>query len=629
MFNQDNKMHPEDQRNLIIFAAISIILFFAYDHFVIKPQVAAEMSARKAQAIAEQNMPETEREEYTEKPRPEVLAKETRLAIENEEIVGTLRLKGGRIDDLSLKQYFETIEQDENVHVLNPAGSAYARYAELGWVTKDKTIRTPDKDTIWQIKDGSSQVLSQDNPVTLIWDNGQGLSFERTFTLDAHYMLSITQRVINRSGKDVSLAPYALVMQHGLPSDFKGRVVVQEGPIAVIGDKLEDRTFNKMQKKPRFTQSAAQGWAGITDKYWLTAIIPQQGNQATYRFSHIPSKIQNGKERYQVDITGASQNIASDTSAENTVHIFAGAKEVSLLKEYRENLSIPNFHLAVDFGMFWFLTEPFFMLLHFLYTWVGHFGIALIIFTIAVRAAVFPLANTSFRSFAKMKQVGPQMTELREKYAGDKQKLQEEIVKLYQREKVNPAAGCLPILIQIPIFFALYKVLSISIEMRHQPFFGWIKDMSEPDPTTVFNLFGLIPWSPPDFLMIGAWPCIMLVSMILQRKLSPPPQDELQAKMIAAMPFIMTFVLAQFASGLVIYWTISNLLSVVQQYIIMKRMGVEPHLFSKDKDRKETEEAVKKGPAVHPGLEMIEDEVEEALETVVSPPKPKKSKKKK
>lgn len=626
MTPNDDRMHPEDKRNMIIFIVLSLLLWFAYDTWVLQPKLEAQKAARAAvQATisaqqASQNTPEKIR------PREEVIAEAQRITVDNGQIFGTLSLTGSRIDDISLHHYFETLEARKEVSVLSPSATPYPKYIESGWTADN--IALPGKDTRWTLKTPGVP-LSKDSPVTFTWDNGQGIRFERTYSIDDRYLITLTQRAENAGQKPVTLSPYALVTQHGMPQDFTGQFTVHEGPIGYIGKELEERTYKKMAKEQRFTASAAKGWIGITEKYWLGAIIPQQGQDATYRFAYTPPSVPGDKEKYQVDVVGAPQVIKPGEMAEATTHFFIGAKEVKTLNRYESALGIPHLDLAVDFGLFYFLTRPFFWILHTFYGLVGNFGVAILMMTLLLRAAVFPLANTSYKSFAKLRQVSPQMFELRQKYADDKQKLQEELVKLYQKEKVNPAAGCLPILVQIPIFFALFKVLSFSIEMRHQPFFGWIQDLSAPDPTSIFNLFGFIPWTPPSFLTIGVWPCLMLLSMTLQRKLSPPPQDEMQAKMIAIMPYFMTFILAGFASGLVIYWTFSNILSVIQQYVIMKNMGVEPHLFSKDKERDKMEKAVHEGPAVHPSAEIIEHTIEDAVEKAISPPKPKKSKKRK
>lgn len=626
MENLNQKTHPDDNRNLIIFVIISLLMWFGYDTYILQPKIQAQKEAQLAKLEAQQaSMPSVEILE--ERPRNEVIGEAKRVEIDNGVIFGTINLQGGRLDDVSLHDYFVTPKRETEIAVLSPAGTPYPKYIESGWVSVDEDLNLPDKDTVWSVS--GNRKLGKGSPVTLFWNNGQGIRFEKAYSIDDKYLISLEQRVINNREGSAVLSPYSLVSEHGLPEDFVGRITVHEGPIGYIGKDLEERSYKKMRKDPRMSLKATQGWIGITEKYWLTAILPEQGQELTYRYAFTQARNDIDKDRYQVDVVSASSAVKPGETLSSKTQFFVGAKEVKTLNDYKKQTGVPNLDLAVDFGMFYFLTVPFFWILHFFYTLAGNFGIAILMITLCLRVLVFPLANTSYKSFAKLRKVSPQMLELRQKHSDDKKKLQEELVKLYEREKVNPASGCLPILVQIPIFFALFKVLSISIEMRHKPFFGWIQDLSAPDPTSLFNGFGLIPWDPPTFLMIGAWPCMMLVTMIFQRKMSPPPQDKMQAQMMTMMPFMMTFIFAKFASGLVIYWTFSNFLSVIQQYIIMKSMGVEPHLFKKDKDAKEMAEAIEEGPAIHPGAEVIEHQIEEAVEKTISPPKPKKSKKKK
>ena len=626
MENLNQKSHPDDNRNLIIFVIISLLLWFGYDTYVLQPRVQAQKEAQLVK-MEEQRAELGVSEVLEERPRTEVIAESGRVEIDNGVIFGSINLTGGRLDDVSLHDYYVTIKKQTEISVLSPAGTPYPKYVENGWVSVDDDLQLPSKETIWSVS--GNEKLEPGKPVTLFWNNGQGIRFEKIFSIDDKYLVTVEQRVTNTRQTSVILSPYSLVSEHGLPEDFVGRITVHEGPIGYIGKDLEERSYKKMRKEPRLNLKADQGWIGITEKYWFTAILPEQGEELTYRYAFAPARNDKDKDRYQVDVVSPSQAVKTGETLSTTTQIFVGAKEVKALNEYKRKLDVPNLDLAVDFGMFYFLTVPFFWVLHFFYTLVGNFGVAILMITLCLRMLVFPLANTSYKSFAKLRKVSPQMLELRLKYKDDKKKLQEELVKLYEKEKVNPAAGCLPILVQIPIFFALFKVLSISIEMRHQPFFGWIQDLSAPDPTSIFNGFGLIPWDPPQFLIIGIWPCLMLVTMIFQRKMSPPPQDKMQAQMMTMMPFLMTLILAKFASGLVIYWTFSNLLSCIQQYVIMKNMGVEPYLFRKDKERAKLEEAIEEGPSVHPEAEMIEHDVEEAVEKTISPPKPKKSKKKK
>lgn len=620
----DGGMHPEDRRNLIIFIVLALVFYFAFDHFILQPKIEAmRLAQTAAQTAASGELPGVDGDtEEVIKTRDEIVASSRRAQLKGQSVFGTLPLTGNRIDDIELTRYFKTLGGSDHVEVLAPAGTAHPKYAEFGWVPENKSTTVPGKDTAWQV------VSQDDKSVTATWSNGAGLKFERIVTLDDKYVMTVTQRVTNATGGEVTLFPYALIAGVGLPEEFSKQTIAHQGPIGYIGDKLHEIKYKELDEKGAQTYSAMRGWAGITEKYWIAALLPQQGEMFKYRFVSTPGA-RPAETRYQADILGAPRALASGESAESTIHLYAGAKEVRVLDAYEDKLSVPHFDLAVDFGLYYFLTKPFFWLLSFLGHAIGNFGVAIIIFTIILRGAMFPLNNTSYRSFAKLKKVAPEMAELREKYSDDKQKLQQELVALYAREKVNPAAGCVPILLQIPIFFALYKVLSVTIEMRHAPFFGWIEDLSVADPTTVFNLFGLLPFTPPSFLMIGAWPCMMLVAMLVQRQMNPPPQDKVQAQMLAMMPYFMTYIMSQFAAGLVIYWTVSNILSVAQQYVIMRSMGVEVKFFHKTPAEEKLAEEVAKGPAVHPQAEMLEEKMEEALETAITLPKPRKKKKKK
>jgi len=604
-----DQMHPDDKRNLFIFAVLAIFLWLSYDHFILKPKMDKIRAAQEAaEEIAYKGQEQSGMSETEERPRAEIIAEGSRVQIKNDHLYGTINLTGARLDDLELSNYFKTIEDKENVSILSPAGSPYPKYIEHGWVSSDENLKMPNDETRWQKVAGD--VLSPDNPVTLRWDNGQGLTFEQVISVDDDYGFTVNHRVINHSKVAIKLYPYSLIAQRGVPEDFLGRWVVHEGPIAYAGDELIEKLYGKMEKEPTITKTADKGWIGLTSKDWHTVLVPEQNTETKYRMTYTKAMLIKAKDRYQTDFMGPAYEAPVGGMIDYKMNFYAGAKKLSLLSKYEKEWDVPHFELAVDFGWYYFLTRPFFAILNFFYGFVGNFGVAIIMFTVLLRICVFPLANTSFRSFAKMRQIGPQMNELRDKYGDDKQKLQQELVKLYQKEKVNPMAGCLPIVIQIPIFFSLYKVLSNTIEMRHAPFFGWIQDLSAPDPTSVFNLFGLIDWDPPRVLMIGVWPCLMLITMIIQRKLSPPPTDKFQAQITAAMPWLMTYVLSQFAAGLVIYWTFNNLLSVVQQYIIMRRMGVEVDLIGNILGKNKEATPIE---GVHVEAAMVEEEIEEAL----------------
>lgn len=621
-------------RNMFIFFVLAALVYFSYDTLILKPQREAIQQQNKAKAeIAASMTPEQKialEEASRPKPRTEALVTSGRLNFSNPELRGSINLKGGSIDDASLIEYFETLEKQNNVTVLNPRGAIGQRSVEYGWVAGNgSAVGVPTKETIWRV--GGNAELAPGKPVTLIWDNGQGLTFERRLELDELFMFTISQRVINNSGKKVTLYPYGLISQKGLPPGHEGAWVSYEGPVGFIDDSLFNEGYKHIRKNKKDVAISNTGWLGFTQKYWLTALIPPQGQSVKYSYSYAGAeKDRENMGLYQADFLGAPLELQPGQSGEVQSRLFVGAKRVLQIKDYEKGLNIPQFDLSVDFGWFWFMTKPFFYALHYMGLFFGNMGAAIILLTVMLRAAVFPLTNTSYRSFAKMKVVAPLVSEMREKYADDKQKMQEELVQMYQREGVNPMSGCLPILLQIPIFFALYKTFFVTIELRHAPFFGWIKDLSAADPTSVFNLFGLIPWDPPGFLMIGVWPCLMLLAMILQKKLNPPPQDPLQRDLANYMPFLFAFIMSKFAAGLVVYWTFSAFIGVLQQMIIMKSMGVPIHLFGETEKEEAPPSQDKQNDDQEAKSEIDkEDQEHREVKKEISPPKPKKSKKKK
>lgn len=497
-----------------------------------------------------------------------------RVTLESTQLRGSISLKGGQIDDIILKSYRQTTDPNSDpIRLLAPIGSTKAYYAEHGWIPGDKSISVPGPDTLWK---ASGRRLGPEAPLRLTWDNGQGLHFTRIIAVDENYMFTITQRVQNRGSKAVTLTPYGLINRTGTPS-ISGFYILHEGPLGVFNETLEELDYSDLVDARQIDKTSRGGWIGITDKYWLTALIPDQKAKMTARFLHW----QAGKvDKYQVDYVGVPLRIAPGGRAEAQSHVFAGAKKLDLLTGYSKNLDIFLFDRAIDFGWLWFLTKPFFYVLDFLFKFLGNFGLAILAITVMVKILFFPLANKSYRSMSEMKKLQPKILEMKERFGDDKQKLNQEMMALYKREKVNPAASCLPIVIQIPVFFALYKVLFISIEMRHAPFYGWVHDLSARDPTSIINLFGLLPFGVPamipDFISIGVWPLVMGVSMFLQMRLNPTPPDPIQAKIFMFMPIFFTFIMAPFPAGLVIYWTWNNALSMTQQWIIMRRMGVAP-----------------------------------------------------
>ena len=507
------------------------------------------------------------------KSRNEILAEGPRLKIETANINGSVALTGGRIDDIVLLDYRETVKPDSpNIVLFAPPGSAKPYYAEYGWVPGANGAaapKLPSRDTVWT---ASADTLTPETPVTLSWDNGEGLRFERELSFAGQYMLNVTQRIVNTGTESVTVSPYALISRADTPETL-GFYILHEGPLGVLNDTLTEIDYDDIVEEQLIKEQSTGGWVGITDKYWLSALIPDQSAPFTADFVH---RVLEGRDRFQVDFVRDTATLEPGGSYEVKSHLFAGAKRVDLIDHYQDTLGIQKFDLSIDWGWFYFLTRPIYYVLHEIYKYVGNYGVAIILLTILLKIILFPLANKSYKSMAKMKKLQPKMLELRERYGDDKQRLQKEMMELYKREKANPASGCLPILVQIPIFFALYKVLFVTIEMRQAPFFGWIQDLSVPDPTTLFNLYGLIPWTPPEWLIpIGIWPTLMGISMFLQQKLNPQPPDPTQAKIMMMLPFVFTFLLASFPAGLVIYWTVNNVLSIAQQWVIMRSHGVE------------------------------------------------------
>jgi len=502
-----------------------------------------------------------------ESSRGEILAANHRVAINAPRLHGSIALTGGRIDDLTLADYREEIDPTSpEIILLSPKGSSDAYYAQFGWVAATGA-KVPEQNTVWS---STSSTLTPETPITLRWDNGEGLTFTRTIALDDNFMFTVTQNVTNTGSAAHTLHPYGLISRHGTP-DTTDFYILHEGPLGVFEGTLTEVDYDEVQESGQIKQSSTGGWIGFTDKYWLAALVPDQNAKFDTRFTNQKN---NNADVYQTDYLGAAISVPVGGSVETTNRLFAGAKEVLLLDKYEEEIGVKQFDLAIDFGWFYFLTKPIFYALLWINQHVTNLGFCILILTVAIKLCLFPLANKSYVSMSKMKKLQPEMTKLRERYGDDKMKLNQEMMALYKREKANPASGCLPILIQIPVFFALYKVLFVTIEMRHAPFFGWIHDLSAPDPTSLFNLFGLIPWTPPEFLIIGVWPIIMGVTMYLQQKLNPQPTDPIQAKVFLFLPLMFTFMLGRFPAGLVIYWAWNNTLSIAQQWYIMRRQGL-------------------------------------------------------
>ncbi len=586
-------MQQFDQKNLILAIVIAIAMVLGFEFLYNQPRVAKQRAEAERLAQSEQVAPPASSTlpapgapaasagmppvpggtaaNLLAQPNPDrgaVLAREARVTIDTPTAAGSISLKGARIDDLRLLKYRDTVERDSPaVVLLSPQGTTQPYFAEFGWVAAAGAPVLPTSDTVWT---ADRTTLTASNPVTLHWDNGQGLRFERRISIEDEYFFRIDESVANTGAAPVTLHGYALASRVGTPV-LGGFYILHEGPIGVVKDVLKEPAYSDLREKREIKDTSKGGWLGFVDKYWLVAVVPDQTRDNTARFMHVPVA---GTDRYQVDYLGAAQTIAPGASVAQTTRLFAGAKEVRLLDAYAERHTIPLFDRAIDFGWFYFLTKPMFLALEWLYAKLGNFGVAIIVLTIVIKLLFFPLANKSYKAMAKMKLLQPEMEALKAKFGEDRQRMSQEMMLLYKRSGANPLSGCLPIVVQIPVFFALYKVLFVTIEMRHAPFFGWIQDLSAHDPTTLFNLFGLIPWTVPSFLpVLGIWPIVMGVTMFLQQKLNPQPVDPIQAKMFLALPFVFTFMLASFPAGLVIYWAVNNTLSILQQWAIMKQMG--------------------------------------------------------
>jgi YidC/Oxa1 family membrane protein insertase len=498
--------------------------------------------------------------------REAALAEQPRVKITTPRLHGSIDLVGARFDDLTLANYHETVDpKSPEVELLSPPGTQDPYLAEFGWVAASPDVKVPGPQTRWIASGGP---LTPTSPVTLTWDNGQGLVFNRVVSVDANYMFTIRDSVHNTGSTPVKLLPYGLISRTGTPH-VAGYYILHEGLIGYLAGSLQEVKYSSLSPGTPLDYTSEGGWLGFTDKYWLTSLIPPQNEAIKARLTHT---VDAGVDRYQADYLGRDVIVAPGDTAETSARFFAGAKEVNLLDAYKDQ-GIPLFDRAIDFGWFYFLTKPIFLVLQFFYQILGNFGLAILLLTLCVKLLFFPLANKSYNAMSKMKLLQPEIQKLRERFPDDKARQQQEMMALYKRVGANPLAGCLPIVIQIPVFFALYKVLFVTIEMRHAPFFGWIHDLSAPDPTSFANLFGLLPFVPPAILMIGAWPLIMGLTMFLQQKLNPQPVDPVQARMFMLLPIIFTYMLAAFPAGLVIYWAWNNLLSIGQQWAIMHRAG--------------------------------------------------------
>ena len=553
----------DNQKNLILAVTFSILVLIVFDFFVNKPiREQAMTDSIDAENIDEELDPKISNPQFSIEKDDDV--KENRVSFDLKRIQGSINLYGATFDDIILKDYRMKVAKDsEPVRVLFKENSETPFFVRSGWASTTK-IDLPNKNTLWKIKEVES---ANKGLIELFWKNNQGITFQRKIVFDENYLIKITDSVINLSKDIVNLSNYSYIQRKNHRPENKF-FILHEGPIGVFNQELRELSYDEIEEKKVITENASTGWIGITDHYWQVSIFPEAGNKFESNFKNI----KNQKNSIQVDFINKEifSVKPSETISANSF-IFVGAKEVPLIDSYMKKYNIQNFDLSVDFGWFYFLTKPLFYALNYLSLFFGNFGIGIIILTLFVRVLLFPLANKSFKSMNAMKLLTPEIQRLKERFKDDKTRMNQEMFNLYKQKKINPAAGCLPILLQIPIFFALYKVLFVSIEMRHAPFFGWIKDLSAPDPTSIFNVFGLIPWDPPGFLVIGIWPILMGLTMYLQQKLNPPPPDPIQAKIFMMLPFIFTFLLATFPAGMVIYWTFNNILSIAQQSLILRK----------------------------------------------------------
>jgi YidC/Oxa1 family membrane protein insertase len=591
-----------DQKNTLLAIVLSAVVLIVWQYFYGLPQLQRQQPQQQQTQTPAQSQPPLVQPGQSVQPgsppqapgqggaptpaqqltREAAIEESPRVSIDTPRIKGTIALKGGRIDDVALAQYHETVDpKSPPIVLLSPSGSPHPFYAEFGWLPSAGTgPKLPTRDTVWR-QEGSG-ALTPTTPVVVIYDNGEGLTFRRTIAVDDKYLFTIKDEVVNRGAQPVTLYPYALISRHGTPQTL-GYYILHEGLIGVLDGHLEEHTYKNIEDKKTLDFDNKTGWLGITDKYWAATLLPDP--KTNLNKAQFATSTSGALKTYQTFYNLDARTVAPGATGTANARLFAGAKEVNLINEYNKALDLSRFDLLIDWGWFWFITKPLFQFMDWIYRMVGNFGVAILIVTVVIKGLFFPLANKSYASMAKMKAVQPQMQRIRETWPDDKVKQQQELMDLYKREKINPVAGCLPIVVQIPVFFALYKVLFITIEMRHAPFFGWIQDLSAPDPTNIFTLFGAIPWDPTilpvlgPFLHLGIWPLIMGVTMWLQMKLNPAPPDPAQKVIFDWMPIIFTFMLASFSAGLVIYWAWNNTLSVIQQSIIMKKHGVKVELW--------------------------------------------------
>ncbi len=555
-----------DTRNVIAAISLSAAVIILYSLFF-QPD-----PATIKKNLAEQNKIENntdtpsldKNENFSKLSRADALKENDRIQFENGSVVGSISLKGAAIDDLTFKEYNIELNKNEKITLLSPRNVEDGYLIESGFVSTNKNIDIPDASTVWEVSGNNK--LTNNNPVKLTWSNTQGITFEKHISLDDQFLFTVKEKIINSSDKSYNFYSYGQIIRNELP-EISGFYILHEGFLSVLDDELIEEDYDDIQDK-KFTQIAQDGFVAISDKFWVTSVIPPKGKEFKTTFDY--------KNKFRANyISTKGIEVKANSSIEEKIQIIVAAKRVNVIDGYAENLDINKFDLAIDWGFMYFITKPLFFVLDYFFKLLGNYGLAIIAVTVCIRLAFFPLANFSFKSMGKMKLLAPEMARLKELHKDDKMKLQQAMMALYKKEKVNPMSGCLPILVQIPVFFALYKVLFVTIEMRHMPFYGWIHDLSDRDPTSLFNVFGLIPWDPPSFLLIGAWPIIMGITMWIQQKLNPTPPDPIQAKIFMFFPVFLTVILAPFPAGLVIYWSFNNIFTMIQQYIVQRKMTIK------------------------------------------------------
>ena len=555
-----------ENKNVIAAISLSAAVIILYSlFFQPDPEVVKKNLAKQSNEVSNTDTPSLEKNEnFIKLSREEALKENDRVKFENDNIIGSISLKGATIDDLTFKDYNVELNGNESVKLLNPRNVDDGYVIESGFVTNNKNIDIPNASTLWKIS--GNNILKVNNPIKLSWSNNQGITFEKHISLDDKFLFTIKEKIINKSDKSYNFYSYGQIIRNELP-EISGFYILHEGFLSVLDDELIEEDYDDIQEK-KFTQIAQEGFVGISDKYWITSIIPQKGKEFKTTFDY--------KNKFRANyISTQGAEVGPNSSFEEKIQIITAAKRVNIIDGYAEKLNINKFDLVIDWGFMYFITKPLFFALDYFFKLLGNYGLAIIAVTVCIRLAFFPLANFSFKSMGKMKLLAPEMARLKELHKDDKMKLQQAMMALYKKEKVNPMSGCLPILVQIPVFFAFYKILFVTLEMRHMPFYGWIKDLSDRDPTSIFNLFGLIPWDPPSFLLIGAWPIIMGITMFIQQKLNPTPPDPIQAKIFMFFPLFLTVILAPFAAGLVIYWSFNNIFTMIQQYIVQRKMTIK------------------------------------------------------